>query len=145
MPVNPSEAQLDIIFYHSAYPLWKFMIQKFEIDIRDVCARVAKDEPKLVTNKGTYYVRTVANDYNNVLGEEHTENVTFLLNSVNVVFNSLKDGIIRNGERILHPYYFQLDEHSNLELVLVDGPEDANYIKSVDDRIKLGIVFDNFS
>lgn len=141
MPSNPSEAQLEVIFYHGAYPLWKFMLQKFEIDIRDICARVAKDEPKLITNKGTYYVRTVDNDYDNVLGSEHTENVTFLLNCVNQVFNMLKHGIIRNGEHIVRPYCFQLDENSNLELVLVEEPQDGEeYIRSVNDTIKLGIM-----
>lgn len=141
MPTVPTDAQLDIIFYHGAYPLWKFLLQKFEIDIRDICARVAKDEPKLATNKGTYYVRTVDNHYNNTLSAEHTEDVTFLLNCVNVVFNMLKEGIIRNGEHILHPYSFQLDENSNLELILVETPEDdTKYIKSVDDNIKLGIM-----
>ena len=141
MPSNPSEEQLEVIFYHGAYPLWKFMLQKFEIDIRDICAKVAKDEPKLITDKGTYVVRTVGNDYSNVLGEEHTKNVTFLLNCINVTFNMLKHGIIRNGDHIVRPYHFQLDENSNLELILIEEPQDGEeYIRSVNDTIKLGII-----
>jgi hypothetical protein len=141
MPLNPNEQQLDIIFHYGAYPLWKFIIQKFEIDIRDVCTKVATVEPKLVANQHTYIVDVVDNDYDNELNEsmDHNENITFLLNCVNVVFNTLKEGIVRNGIHILKPYYFQLDERRNLELILVETPEESEYIYSINDNIKLGI------
>lgn len=146
---QPSEQQLDIIFYHGAYSLWQFLSQKFNIDLRDVCARVAIDEPSLLTETGKYTMRVVPNDYQSGLVDDttHSEHITFLLNCVNVVFNMLKEGIIRNGEHILRMYNFQLDDNQNLELVLSENVEDEydsdeshpKHAKSIDDSIKLGI------
>jgi len=60
------------------------------------------------------------------------------LNCVNVVFNMLKEGIIRDGEHILYPYVFQLDSNQNLELIL--APDASEYIPALDSS-KLGIRF----
>jgi hypothetical protein len=141
MSEAPSESQLDVIFYHGAYSLWQFLSQKFNIDIRDVCARVAVDEPSLLTSSGKYAMRVVPNDYQSSLSADpmHTEHITFLFNCVNVVFNMLKEGIIRHGDHILRRYSFQLDLDQNLELVLTESANDAPYAESIDDSIKLGI------
>jgi len=141
MAEAPSEQQLNIIFYHGAYSLWQFLSQKFNIDIRDVCARVAVDEPSLLTESGKYTLRVVPNDYQSGLSVDpaHTEHITFLFNCVNAVFNMLKEGIIRHGDHILRRYNFQLDLDQNLELVLTECDSDSPYAESINDTIKLGI------
>lgn len=140
MPVSPNEKQLDIIFYYGAYPLWKYLDKKFNIDIRDVCHRVAIDEPVLHQLNGVYTMRIVDNEYDHNLDETHNENISFLLNCINSVFKMLKEGIIKNGEHILAPYHFQLDDNRNLELVLIDDPANQNYVESIDDNIKIGVI-----
>lgn len=154
MAATASEAQLDIIFYHGAYPLWCYLTAKFGIDIRDICPRVAVEEPKVITELGEYTLRVVPDDYHNglvsdeLLTTEHTQHITFLLNCTNVVFNMLKEGIIRHGEHILHPYSFQLDSNQNLELVLSDVLADEldldTYAKSLTDMIKLGVHYEAY-
>ena len=139
---TPNE-QLNIIFYYGAYPLWKFLNIKFSIDIRDVCAQVSKYDPTLFVSNGKYNTLIVDNNYQNNLDETHNEHITFLLNCINSVFNMLKEGIIKNGEHILRPYYFQLDEYKNLELLLVkdENINEETYVKSNNDNIKIGIAF----
>jgi hypothetical protein len=151
---SPDEAQLDIIFYYGAYPLWQFLQQALGIDIRDVCSRVAVEEPKLITPAGIYRMRIVDNDYTNDFPQrdaDHDSHLTFLLNCVNVVFNMLKEGIIRDGVHILRPYSFQLDSSKSLELVWDDeyyNPDEIcieyayNCPQLLDDSIKLGVVFE---
>lgn len=142
---SPNEQQLDIIFYHGAYSLWHFLTQKFNLDIRDVCARVAFDEPVLTTDTGKYTMRVVSDDYQSglELNGVHDEHLTFMINCVNVVFNMLKEGVIRNGDHILRPYSFQLDSYKNLELILSDPDSDEPRAESLVDNIKLGIHFES--
>lgn len=142
IPVLPNQAQLDIIFYHGAYPLWKFLIQKFGIDIREVCERVAKDEPILPIGEKKLALRTVPDDYQCNLDESYNSDKTFLLNCANVVFNTLKEGIIKNGEHILQPYKFALDDWNNMFLQLDDDPtiDESHELESFNDAIKLGLV-----
>ncbi len=121
-PMN-KDAQLDIIFYYGAYPLWRFLDHIFNIDIRDVCQRVAKEEPILRTEEGTYVMKVVDGSFDGKLAEDeskHGNHCTFLINCANVVFGSLKDGVSLKGEFILRECRFQLDEHLNLEIV-IDG------------------------
>lgn len=129
------DAQLDIIFYYGAYALWRFLDHVFNIDIRDVCQRVAKEEPVLRTEEGTYVMRVVDGAFDGKLNEDqskHGNHCTFLINCANVVFGSLKDGVSLKGEFILRDCQFQLDEQLNLELVVNGEP----YID-----MKIGIIF----
>ncbi len=154
--VDPAEAQLDVIFYYGAFPVWKFVERVFALDIREVCPRVAVDYPQLLTDQGCYRVELVGSDYCSSLftheqtdvasvgsGVDHQQHITFLLNCVNVVFNMLKEGIVRDGKHILGPYGFQLDARSNLELVLLASEEDlvnVCYARRLDLDTKLGVV-----
>jgi hypothetical protein len=140
MPVAPTDKQMEVIFYFGAYPLWKFLSSKFNIDIREICDKVAIDEPTCHQPKGVYTIRVVDNEYNHNLNKDHNENITFLLNSVNIVFNILKEGIIKNGEHILKPFHFQLDDNRNLELVLIENPIEQEYLQSINNNIKIGVV-----
>jgi hypothetical protein len=141
MPIQPSEKQLDIIFYHGAYPLWKYIIEKFEFDIRDVCARVATNEPIIHTNGKKLALRTVSNDYKCMLGAEYDNDKTFLLNCANVVFDILKEGIIRRGDHIFKPYKFVLDQNQNIQIQLYEeSPNDLPIAESINNSISLGIV-----
>lgn len=142
MPVEPSKEQLDIIFYHGAYPVWKFLIQKFSLDIRDVCDRVARDEPVLNIHGKKLVLRTVSPDYKYNLDEQYNGDITFLLNCANVVFNVLKEGVIKHGNHIIKPYTFTLDEHNNMELKLDTNPavDHTHATPCYDEYIKLGVV-----
>ncbi len=135
IPAPPSKTQLEIIHYHGAYPLWKFLLQKFGIDIREVCERIAKDEPFLPIDEKKLALRTVNHDYVCTLDSSYDQDKTFLLNCCNAVFNILKEGIVKNGEHILKPYSFSLDEHGNMSMISSDGS-----LESYNDSIKLGVV-----
>lgn len=147
MSGSRDEAQLDIIFYYGAYPLWQFLTRKFGLDMREVCPRVAVEEPVLTTPAGAYRMQVVDMAHENEFSgrdADHDSHLTFLLNSVNVVFNVMKDGIIRDGDHILRPYRFHLTSGDSLVLQL--SPEDivdgCSYAQSLDDSIKLGVVFE---
>lgn len=115
------QGQLDVIFYHGAYPLWKYLGELFDINIVDVCPKVTKEEPVLSTKFGKFAVRVVDLPHNEKLPPTHNNDVVFLVNSINVVFESLKAGIESDGEKILQPYSFALDRWHNLYLVDSDG------------------------
>lgn len=141
MPVQPSKEQLAIIFYHGAYPLWKYLIAKFGFDLRDVCDKVAKEEPMVINGEKKLALRTVSKDYKCEVGSEYDDDKTFLLNCANVVFSMMKEGVIRHGDHILKPYKFVLDQNQNITLELESNPsDDIPFAKSLDDTISLGIV-----
>lgn len=142
MPAQPTQEQTNIIFYHGGYPLWQFLLRKFNIDIRSVCQRVAKDEPVLATDRKKLVVRTVEAGHCHGLDSSYDSDITFLLNCVNTAFNVLKDGVKQEGKHILKPYKFVLDENHNIALQLVNDPavELSDAAESFNDIIMLGIV-----
>ncbi len=111
------DGQLDVIFYHGAYPLWVYLKDVLSIDIVDVCPRVAKDEPVLETELGRLVPRVVELPHDNELTHMFNNDVIFLINSINVVFESLKAGVERDGHKILEEYKFELDPSHNMYLV----------------------------
>ena len=57
------------------------------------------------------------------------------------VFNTLKDGLKRNGKLILKGYAFELDNYDNLNLRLVDEPTGEDVVaEEYNNLIKLGVV-----
>lgn len=112
-----SEGQLDIIFYHGAYPLWSYLKEIIGIDITEVCPRVAKEEPVLKTDNGELVARVVDLPFVKQVDHMSNNDVIFLLNSINVVFGSLSAGIEKDGEKILGSFKFKLDENHNMILV----------------------------
>lgn len=112
-----AEDNLHWIFYHGAHSLWVYLQQVFDIDITDVCSSVAKDEPVLATKLGTKLVaRVVSAPNEQKLPLKFNNNVIFIVNSINSVFEVLKEGVERDGEKILAKYEFKLDAFHNLYL-----------------------------
>lgn len=115
------DGHLDVIFYHGAYPLWIYLKESFGIDITDVCPRVSKEEPNLKTDHGNLVARVVDLDASTTLNSIHNNDLIFLLNSINVVFESLKAGIEKDGLKILQSFKFKLDSNHSMFLVGVDS------------------------
>lgn len=115
-PTIPDE-QLDVIFHFGAYPLWKYIGEVIGVDIVEVCPRVTKEEPVLNTSSGNLVVRVVDTPHRNNIDPINNNDVIFLLNSVNVVFQSLQEGIELDERKILSPYKFELDSDQNMRLV----------------------------
>lgn len=116
-----SEEHLSVIFYHGAYPLWQYLQEIINIDITEVCAYVAKDEPILQVDSSKLTCRVVNLPYDECLPSIYNNDKTFLLNSVNTVFQMLKAGIEKDGQRLLSDYKFKLDGNHNLILLGEDG------------------------
>ena len=125
MSVKPdvAEEQLDVIFYHGAYPLWVYLQEVIGINIVDICARVTKKEPILTTANGELVPRIVDLPHTNELDHMFNNDVIFLLNSINVVFESLKAGVEKDGVKLLAQFKFKLDSDKNMYLVGVDSNE----------------------
>jgi hypothetical protein len=125
--------QLTWIFYHGGHPLWLYLQQTFAIDISDVCARIAKEEPVLKTNFGDLVARVVKVPHECKLPPTHNNDVIFIVNSINTVFESLKEGVEKDGDKILKQYKFALDKYHNMYLVDVETeiPVDDNAIAVV--------------
>lgn len=121
-PNIPAE-QLDVIFYHGAYPLWKYLQEVMGINIVDVCARVTKDEPILKTTNGQLVARVVDLPHSKELDHTFNNDVIFIVNSINVVFESLKAGIEKDGIRLLDKFKFKLDSNQNMYLVDTESNE----------------------
>ncbi len=115
-----SDHNLSYVYYYGAYPLWHYLKDVFNVDISEVCPRVAKDEPILSTSDGDLVPRSVDISNNEMLDDVYNNHVAFLVNSINVVFESLKSGIEREGVKILEPYKFMMDECRNLYLVNIE-------------------------
>ena len=115
------QEQFDVIFYHGAYPLWVYLQEILGINIVDVCSRVTKEEPILTTTNGKLAVRMVDNDYSVELPPIHNNDIIFLVNSINVVFESLKEGIEKNEEKLLKPYKFKLHKNNVMTLINIES------------------------
>lgn len=137
---DAAQVQLDLIFYYGAYPLWRFLDHVFDLDIREVCQRVALTKPILKTQEGSYRICAVDDDYDGQLYNNvglHGDHCTFLLNCVNVVFNSLKNDTVKlrfkeSNDAPLDNCVFQLDDKLNMELICGDVPLEG---------AKLGIIY----
>lgn len=114
---NLPDGQLDVIFHYGAYPLWVYLQEVIGINIVDVCPRVAKEEPVLTTDLGKLVARVVELPHDNELTHMHNNDVIFFINSINVVFESLKAGTERDGVKILEGFKFKLDPSHNMYLV----------------------------
>ncbi|ETI29913.1 hypothetical protein L914_14187, partial [Phytophthora nicotianae] len=101
------------IFYHGAYPLWKYLKLVLDIDLVDVCAYVAKEEPVLHSKKVAKLAARITTEDTEPLGRAFNDDVVFLLNSINTVFNALRCGVERDGEKVLATYKFDLDATTN--------------------------------
>jgi hypothetical protein len=120
-PDIPDE-QLTWIYYHGAHPLWLYLKTLLDIDITEVCPRVAKDEPILNAKNGDLVARVVELPHDQKLRPEFNNDVIFLVNSINTVFEILKNGVERDGQLILKNYKFKLDEYNNLYLTENETP-----------------------
>ena len=100
--------------------MWAYLKEVIGIDITDVCPRVAKEEPVLKTSNGDLVARMVPLSHKNELGPIFNNDVIFLVNSVNIVFNSLSAGVEKEGTKILQSFKFKLDGEHNLYLVGAD-------------------------
>lgn len=119
-PADLPDQHLDIIFYHGAYPLWQYLLEVVGINIVEVCPRVAKEEPILKTKYGDLAARTVDLPHEKEVDHMSNNDVIFLVNSVNVVFESLSAGIEKDGCKLLENYKFELDPNHNMILVNKD-------------------------
>lgn len=118
-PEIPQE-QFDVIFHHGAYPLWVYLQEVLGINIVDVCSRVTKEEPILVTDNGKFVARVANSDDSNDLPPTCNNDVIFLINAINVVFESLKLGVEKDGVKLLSPFKFKLTKSKMLSLVGVE-------------------------
>lgn len=125
MSEKPSipDGQLDVIFYHGAYPLWVYLQEVIGINIVDVCARVSKSEPLLEVSDSKLAARVVDLPNPKSLSPIFNNDVIFLLNSINVVFESLKSGVEKDGMKLLGDFKFKLDSDNNIFLVGVESGE----------------------
>lgn len=118
---NIPDGHLDIIFYHGAHPLWVYLKEVAEIDILDVCPRVAKESPILKTDRGDLSISLVDVPFEKQVGPMFNNDVIFLLNSINIVYESLRAGIEKDGVKILETYKFKLDKSHNMFLIDIDS------------------------
>jgi hypothetical protein len=115
---NPiDEGQMAVVWLYGAYPLWSYLQEVIGINIVDICDRVAKKEPLLTTDRGTLVARVVDLPHSSNLGNQFTNDKIFLLNSINVVFESLKSGVEMNGVNMLDAFKFELDSDHNMYLI----------------------------
>ena len=119
--VDIPEGQLDIIFYHGAYPLWTYLKEVVGIDITEVCPRVAKEEPVLKAANGKLAARVVTMPHKKEVDHTFNNDVIFFLNSINIVYGSLSAGIEKEGTKILESFKFKLDADHNMFLVGVES------------------------
>lgn len=110
------EEHLQWIFHYGGHPLWVYLKKTLDIDILEVCPRITCEEPILKTDLGDLTIRVVDQSTNTNLSHMFNNDKTFLLNSVNTVFEFLKAGVEKDGEKILIDYKFKLDENHNMFL-----------------------------
>lgn len=115
------EDYLKVIFHYGAYPLWKYLLSNFGINIVDFCKYVTKEEPVLVVKEVEIVTRVVTPSDKSFSDENNTD-ALFLLNSVNTVYKSLQTAIVdKNEVQVLKDYNFTLDDQKNMYLVDLNG------------------------
>ncbi len=113
-----SEERLQWIFYYGARPLWRYLAETLDIDITDVCGRVTKEDTFLETEGCKLQARVVDLPHSNELVEDRFNNdVCFLINSINTVFETLKAAVQKDDEFILKNLVFRMDEDHNIYLI----------------------------
>lgn len=120
----PIEKQLELIFSFGGYPLWQYLQEVLnleDIGTHDVI------EPLLITTNGKLAARNtdapvkLSNSYNN--------DVIFIINAINTVFESVKIEYEQGGVKILEMYKFKIGSEN--ELFLVDADENRLSDKSI--------------
>ncbi len=120
-----SDNQLRWIFYYGTRPLWKYLASVLNIDISEVCMYVTKEDVFLDSESVKLIPRVVTLPHSNELADEkHNNDVCFLINSINTVFESLKNLVQKDEEYILSKYKFKMDDDHNL--FLIDAITDAS-------------------
>lgn len=67
---------------------------------------------------GTFVVRVVdEHEFSSDLPPTCNNDVTFFVNAINVVFESLKEGVEKDGVNILAPFKFKLPKNKTMMLV----------------------------
>ncbi len=124
---NVSDEHMKWIFHFGARPLWKYLKEVLDIDISEVCSYVTKED-KFIETEGYKLIPCIVQlPHSNEAGDARFSNdVIFLLNSINTVFQSLKMLVQRNDEYILRGYSFSIDDDKNL--FLVDSDSNARLV-----------------
>ena len=112
-----SDSHLNVVYHFGAYPLWLLLKDLFDIDITEVCPRVSKEETIVKTESGDLVARVVDLPFEQHLDATYNNDVVFFINSVNVVFESLKIGVEKDGHGLLRAYKFVKDGNNNIYLV----------------------------
>lgn len=108
--------QLEFIFHYGSYVLWKYLKQKFEIDLTEVYPKIPIDEPFITKDNVKLTMRIVDKNHINDLNKKFIPDINFFVNAVNTVYNTLKIGLEHKGENILEKYEFKIDEDYKLYL-----------------------------
>jgi hypothetical protein len=115
---NVSEDTMKWVYYHGARPLWKYLAEMLDIDITEVCAYVAKEEPIIESEGKKLTMRTVSLPHGNEFVDPAFNNdITFFINCVNTVFETLKMVVQKDDQFILRPYMFSMDQDHNIYLM----------------------------
>ncbi len=118
------DKHLQWIFYHGARPLWKYLAKVMNIDITDVCPRVSKEDVPLESEGIKLIAKIVELPHSNELvDEKYNNDVCFLINSVNVVFMSLKNAVHKDDDFMLRDLQFKIDLDKNIFLVKTETQE----------------------
>ena len=96
--------------------LWKYLKQKFEIDLTEVYPKIPIDEPFITKDNVKLTMRIVDKNHINDLNKKFIPDINFFVNAVNTVYNTLKIGLEHKGENILEKYEFKIDEDYKLYL-----------------------------
>jgi len=124
---NISEESMKWIFYHGARPLWKYLAEILNIDITEVCAFVSKEDTFIETDTCKLSARTVSMPHSNEVEDPLFNNdVCFIINSINTVFETLKTVVQKDDKFILQKYAFKMDGDRNIYLVDVETKESVS-------------------
>ncbi len=121
---NVSDDNMRWIYYYSARPLWKYISEVLNVDITDVCAFVSKEDAYIETDGTKLIPRVVQMPHlNELTSKVYNNDVCFLINGINTVFEALKVTVKKDDEFILKKYAFKLDSEHKLYLVDVETME----------------------
>ncbi|NTW21441.1 MAG: hypothetical protein HGA42_18490, partial [Nostocales cyanobacterium W4_Combined_metabat2_030] len=90
----------------------------------DVCPRVSKEDVPLESEGVKLIAKIVQLPHSNELvDEKYNNDICFLINSVNVVFMSLKNAVHKDDDFMLRDLQFKIDLDKNIFLVKSETQE----------------------
>jgi hypothetical protein len=110
--------QFEFIFYYGSHAIQKLVMNTFQVDIKTVCPMISEEIPYIKKQNKKLYLDIVDRTHKHGASPELFQDITFLLNAAKVVFDVIKAGLEKDGQKFMADYEIDMDQNHN---IFIDG------------------------